>query len=312
MTASTTDTGEKGRSAATALRNRAVDAGYLLGWTIVRKMPEGAARMIFTGIADRTWRRRGRGVRQLEKNLSRVLGKDAVDDEVRRLSKKAMRSYLRYWMEAFRLPEFSRDRIVSGMRISGHEKLFAMLESGRGAVAALPHMGNYEQAGAWMVHMGQPITTVVERLEPESLFKRFTAFRESLGFEILAHAGSEGTAFARLARRLREGRLVCLVADRDLTERGIEVEFFGRPARMPPGPAALAVQTGAALLPVTLWYEGQHWGARVHEEIQVPDEGDKRSKIQAMTQQLAYAYEKSIAAHPEDWHMLQRIWVEDL
>jgi lauroyl/myristoyl acyltransferase len=301
-----------GRSAAAALRHRVVDAGYVLGWTVVRKMPEGAARMIFTAIADRTWRRRGRGVRQLEKNLCRVLGKDAVDDEVRRLSKKVMRSYLRYWMEAFRLPEFSRERILSGMRISGHEELFAALDSGRGAVVALPHMGNYEQAGAWMVHMGHPISTVVERLEPESLFKRFAAFREALGFEILAHAGSEGTAFARLARRLRQGRAVCLVADRDLTDRGVEVEFFGRPARMPPGPAALAVQTGAALMPVTLWYEGQHWGARVHEEIHVPDEGDKRSKIQAMTQQLAYAYEKGIAAHPEDWHMLQRVWVEDL
>ncbi|GAA2090306.1 phosphatidylinositol mannoside acyltransferase [Actinomadura alba] len=314
MTAHATGSDTTGgrRSAAAALRYRVVDTGYLLGWTIVRKLPEGAARMIFTRLADHTWRRRGRGVRQLEKNLSRVLGKDAVDDEVRRLSKEAMRSYLRYWMEAFRLPEFSRDRIVSDMRITGHEELFAILESGRGAVAALPHMGNYEQAGAWMVHMGQPITTVVERLEPESLFKRFTAFREALGFEILAHTGSEGTVFARLARRLREGRMVCLVADRDLTERGIEVEFFGRPARMPPGPAALAVQTGAALLPVTLWYEGRHWGVRVHEEIPVPDQGDKRSKIQAMTQQLAHVYEKGIAAHPQDWHMLQRVWVEDL
>jgi lauroyl/myristoyl acyltransferase len=300
------------RPAATGLRDLAADAGYAFGWKVVRKMPESLARTIFMTLADRTWRRGGRGVRQLEKNLCRVLGKDFVDDDVRRLGKKVMRSYFRYWLEAFRLPEMSRERILSGMRISGHEKLLSTLESGRGVVVALPHMGNYEQAGAWLVHMGYPLTTVVERLKPESLFRRFVEFREGLGFEILAHTGHEGMAFGTLARRLRDGGVVCLVADRDLTERGIEVDFFGRPARLPGGPAALAVQTGAALMPATLWYEGQHWGAQVHEEIPVPDEGDKKSKIRAMTQQLAHAYEKGISAHPEDWHMLQRVWSEDL
>jgi lauroyl/myristoyl acyltransferase len=299
-------------AAPVSLRERAGDAAYALGWTVVRKMPERVARRLFDRLADRTWERRGRGVRQLEKNLSRVLGKDAVDDDVRGLSKKAMRSYLRYWLEAFRLPETGRERILSGMRISGHEKLFGTVESGRGVVAALPHMGNYEQAGAWLIHMGQPLTTVVERLKPESLFRRFVEFREGLGFEILAHTGDEREVFATLAQRLRDGGVVCLVADRDLSERGVEVEFFGRPARMPAGPAALAVQTGAALMPATLWYEGQHWGARVHEEIPVPDEGDEQSKISVMTQQLARAYEEGIAAHPEDWHMLQRVWLEDL
>ena len=307
-----TGTGEIARDEppAPTWRQRAVDAGYALGWTLVRKMPEGLARSIFTWLADRSWRRRGRGVRRLEFNLCRVLGKDAVDDEVRLLARKVMRSYLRYWLEVFRLPEIGRDRILSGMRISGHEPLFRNLEAGRGVVVALPHMGNYEQAGAWLVHMGHPLTTVVERLKPESLFRRFREFRERLGFEILPHQG--GQAFGTLARRLREGRPVCLVTDRDLGQRGIEVDFFGRPARMPGVAAALAIQTGAALMPVTLWYEGRNWGAHVHDEIPVPDEGDRESKIRFMTQRLAEAFEAGIAAHPEDWHMLQRVWVEDL
>jgi KDO2-lipid IV(A) lauroyltransferase len=310
----------------TALTSRAADSAYALGWTIVRKMPEPLAKAAFARLADRTWRQRGRGVRQLEKNLSRVLGKhlgkdfgddpaaglDAagLDDEVRRLSRKVMRSYFRYWLEVFRLPEMSRDRIVSGMHITGEDRLFAALDAGRGAVVALPHMGNYEQAGAWLVHKGYPFTTVAERLEPESLFDRFVAFRESLGMEVLPHAGAG--AFGTLARRLRVGRPVCLVVDRDLTESGIDVDFFGKTARMPGVAAALAVQTGAALFPVTLWYEGDDWGARIHEEIPVPDEGDRHGKVRAMTQRLAREFETGIAAHPEDWHMLQRVWLEDL
>lgn len=295
------------------IREQAADAAYALGWRVVRKMPERAARTMFTALADQAWRQRGRGVRQLEKNLCRVLGKDAVDEEVRRLSRRSMRSYMRYWMEVFRLPEISRERILRDMIVSGHEKVFAALDAGRGVVIALPHMGNYEQAGAWVRLHGYPFTTVAERLRPESLFDRFVAFRESLGFEVLPLGdGSGAMVFGTLARRLRAGRLVALVADRDLTAGGLEVEFFGRPARMPAGPAALAVQTGAALYPVTLWYEGRKWAARVHEEIAVPDTGDRKDKVHAMTQRLALAFQQGIAEHPEDWHMLQRVWVEDL
>ncbi|TDB98431.1 phosphatidylinositol mannoside acyltransferase [Actinomadura sp. 7K534] len=294
----------------TGLRDEVVDAAYAAGWTIVRKMPEPAARLAFAALADRTWHRHGTGVRQLEKNLCRVLGKDAVDDEVRVLSKKVLRSYFRYWLEVFRLPEYSRARILGRMRVTGEKKIFTSLEAGRGVILALPHMGNYEHAGAWLVHRGYPFTTVAERLKPESLFDRFVEFREGLGMEVLAHKGA--SAYGRMAQRLRAGRPVCLVVDRDLTESGIDVEFFGATARMPAVSAALALQTGAALIPVTLWYEGEYWAARVHEEIPVPGEGGRQEKIQAMTQELARVFEAGIAAHPEDWHMLQKVWVDDI
>jgi lauroyl/myristoyl acyltransferase len=197
------------------------------------------------------------------------------------------------------------------MKITGDKELFAILDSGRGVVMALPHMGNYDHAGAWLVHCGHPLSTVAERLKPEKLFERFVAYRESLGFEILPLTGG-ASSFGTLARRLRQGRPVCLVADRDLSSTGIDVDLFGSAARFPGGPAALAIQTGAALLPVTLWYEGPNWGARVHEEIPVPEDGSRREKTRIMTQGLARAFEAGIAAHPEDWHMLQKVWVEDL
>ncbi|MFG2006990.1 phosphatidylinositol mannoside acyltransferase [Spirillospora sp. NPDC048911] len=292
------------------MRDEVMDAAYAMGWTIVRKMPERAARVAFAALADRTWQQHGAGVKQLEKNLCRVLGKNTVDDEVRILSKRVLRSYFRYWLEVFRLPEYDKERILGRMRVTGHEKLFATLDSGRGAVLALPHMGNYEQAGAWLVHSGYPFTTVAERLKPESLFDRFVEFRESLGMEVLPHKGA--SAFGRMAQRLRAGRPVCLVVDRDLTENGIDVEFFGSTARMPAVSAALAIQTGAALFPVTLWYEGADWGARVHDEIPVPADGARQEKIQVMTQELASVFQEGIAAHPEDWHMLQKVWVADL
>jgi len=293
------------------LKDAAADQAYALGWAVVKRTPERLAGKVFDRIADLAWRRNGARIRQLERNLCRIKGRTEVDAEIRELSRKVMRSYLRYWLETFRLPVMSAERIVGGMKITGDKELFAILDSGRGVVVALPHMGNYDQAGAWLVHSGYPLSTVAERLKPEKLFERFVAYRESLGFEILPLTGG-ASSFGTLARRLRQGRAVCLVADRDLSSTGVEVEFFGSTARLPGGPAALAIQTGAALMPVTLWYEGADWGARVHEEIPVPEIGSRQEKTKAMTQALARAFEEGIAAHPEDWHMLQKVWVEDL
>ena len=99
-------------------------------------------------------------------------------------------------------------------------------------------------------------TTVAERLKPESLYRRFIDYRESLGFEVLPLSGGERPPFEVLGERLRDNRVVCLMAERDLTRTGVQVDFFGEPTRMPAGPAKLAIETGAALLPAHCWYEG--------------------------------------------------------
>jgi len=78
------------------------------------------------------------------------------------------------------------------------------------------------------------------------------------------------------------------------------------------GPAALAVQTGAALMPVVLWFEGDEWGCRVGAEVPVPATGDRKERIADMTQQVARFFEDGIREHPQDWHMLQRVFTADL
>jgi phosphatidylinositol dimannoside acyltransferase len=296
------------------LKDRLTDAGYGLGWSVVRRLPESWTRRAFRFFADLAWRRRGPSVRVLEGNLRRVIGSAEPDSELRGLSRQAMRSYARYWLEAFRLPVIPVHRLVSGMHVTGHvQSVFEYLEASRGVILALPHMGNYDLAAAWLRVMGAgPITVVMERVKPESLYDRFVEFRERLGVEVLPTSGGTTSAFGVLVQRLQAGTIVGLVSDRDVTGRGIEVEFFGEKARMMGGPAALAAQTGAALMPVILWFEGDQWGAHVHEEIPVPVEGDAAQNTAAMTQQLARIFEAGIRDHPQDWHMLQRVFVADL
>ncbi|MFC5149306.1 phosphatidylinositol mannoside acyltransferase [Streptomyces aureoversilis] len=293
------------------MKERLTDALYGLGWATVKKLPEPVAVRLGQQIADAAWRRRGRSVLRLEANLARVLP-DASAERLTRLSRAGMRSYMRYWMESFRLPAWSAERIRTAFAPEGLHHLEEGLASGRGVVIALPHMGNYDLAGAWVTtRLGVPFTTVAERLKPETLYDRFVAYREGLGMEVLPHAG--GSAFGTLARRLRSGGLVCLVADRDLSSSGMEVTFFGEAAKMPAGPAMLAVQTGALLMPVTLWYDRSPvMQGRVHAPIEVPGEGTRAEKAAVMTQRMADAFASGIAEHPQDWHMLQRLWLADL
>jgi phosphatidylinositol dimannoside acyltransferase len=294
-------------------KDRLISVGYGLGWSVVCRLPESLTAGAFRFAADVAWRRQGPGVQVLEGNLRRVLGPDATGAEVRAVSRESMRSYARYWLEVFRLPVIPVQRLIDGMEDLGNiPAAFEQLAAGRGVVFALPHMGNWDQAGAWIIAKGAgSFTTVAERIKPESVYERFVAFREGLGMEVLPASGG-AKPYGILARRLRAGKVVCLPCDRDVTGHGIEVDFFGEKARMMAGPAALAAQTGAALMPAVLWFTEDGWGVDVGAEIPAPDHGDRKERIVAMTQQIARFFEDGIRAHPQDWHMLQPVFTADL
>jgi KDO2-lipid IV(A) lauroyltransferase len=289
---------------------RAVDIGFASGWRLVRALPEARAAALFQAGADVGTRRDGRGVQQLRRNLRRVIGPEPTSHDLDDLVQRALRSYARYWMETFRLPSMDRVDVAGRVAADGAEHIDAAHASGRGFILALPHSGNWDVSGVWLLDRGYPFTTVAERLKPESLFDRFVAYREGLGMEILPLSGGERPPADVLGERLRAGRGICLLADRDLSKRGVAVSFFGAEARFPPGPALLAATTGAALLPVTAYFTDDGWGHRIGAPIELGD-GRLRAKVQKGTQALADAFAARIAERPQDWHMLQRLWTAD-
>ncbi|WP_045878271.1 phosphatidylinositol mannoside acyltransferase [Pseudofrankia sp. DC12] len=281
------------------MSSRTTDLSYALGWRVVRVLPERLAARCFDAAADWATRRGGKGVRRLRANLARVVPEGTDLDA---LTRAAMRSYARYWLEVFRLQDMPRERYVSDQFFLNDEfHLRDAYAAGKGLILALPHMGSWELAGAWLVATGIPFTTVAERLKPESLFDRFVAFRESLGMEVIPLTGGAEPPSALLAERLLAGGCLCLLADRDLSASGVPVDFFGARARMAAGPAALALRTGAALVPTALWFDGKGWGGQIYPPVEHTD-------VATMTQEMADAFADSIASHPVDWHMLQRIW----
>jgi len=245
------------------VNERMTGAAYAAGWKLVRVLPERPVRAVFSAGAGWFAGRGGAGPKRLAANLRRVVGPGMSDADLADLTKRAVQSYARYWYEAFRLPEWSKAEINRRFVLENADVLHAAVAAGNGVVVALPHAANYDLAGAWASLHGAPVTTVMERLKPEDLYQRFLGFRRQLGMEIMPLTGGLRPPLDVLTERLREGRVVVLLADRDLSARGVEVEFFGETTKMPAGPAVLALRTGAPLYGLALWNDGPVTRARL-------------------------------------------------
>ncbi len=286
------------------MKESLVTAGYMAGWKLVRHMPYAMAATLFNVGADIA-SDRGRGADMLRQNLTHVVGAENVTQELVRAS---MRSYARYWLEAFRLPAIAgKPELMATLdaALIGREHVEAAVTSGRGMVITLPHSGNWDMAGMWLVGRYGGFATVAERLKPEVLFDAFVDYRESLGFEVLATTGEKTPPFQRLKEVVQKGGVVCLMGERDMTSHGVPVTFFGEPTTFPAGPAKLAMDTGASLHVAHSWFTGTilapGWGLSCSAPLEVSD-------LEGTTQRVADLFATNIAAHPADWHAIQPVW----
>jgi KDO2-lipid IV(A) lauroyltransferase len=278
---------------------------YFAGWRIVRWLPENTAYKLAYRASDFLVKRNGKSVQRLRSNLSRTQpGMTTLNLDL--LVIEAMRSYMRYWCDTFRLPDWSDERIIQTVTVTNEHLLTDAIAAKTGVIVAVPHAGNWDHAGAYFCAKGIRLVTVAERLKPEKLFLKFLAYRQAMGMEVLP---LDGRVLNTLQDRLNEGALVALVSDRDLSRSGIEIEFFSGKARMPAGPALLALRTKAPLITAFVTYtdNGVHIEFR---NVVLPSEGDESSKVKEIVQMTAQYFEDGISENPQDWHMLQRIWVD--
>lgn len=278
---------------------------YFAGWRIVRWLPERTAYRLAFAAADYLAKRNGKNVSRLRSNLQRTQpNMSPLDLDL--LVIDAMRSYMRYWCDTFRFPDWSPERVRQTVTVTNEHLLLDAITAKTGVIVTLPHAGNWDHAGAYFCAKGINLVTVAERLKPEKLFLKFLGYRQAMGMEVLP---LDGRVLGTLAQRLRQGALVALVADRDLSRTGIDVTFFGGPSRMPAGPALLSLKTNAPLITAFVSYTEN--GIHIEfKEVTLPTLGSDEEKVSQIVQNMAHHFEDGITAHPEDWHMLQRIWTD--
>ena len=280
---------------------------YLFAWKVIGILPEKTAYKLANFVSDRIFRINGKGVKRLRSNYKRVMP-NISERELEELTKDGMRSYLRYWFDTFRLNKWSKSRIIETTFVVRENLLRDPIETKEGCIIALPHAGNWDHAAAYFCSTGIPLTAVVEKLKPEAIFKKFLAYRQSIGIEAISHREK---TIPILIERLNQGKLIALVADRDMSRNGIEVNFLGGIAKMPAGPAILAIKTGSPLVTAYIRYLNKGIEITFDETIKLPVTGSEEEQIKIVTQSMADNFAKRIKDSPVDWHMLQRIWVDE-
>jgi KDO2-lipid IV(A) lauroyltransferase len=291
---------------------RATYLGFRLAAIVVRFVPERFAELAARGIGRLFALLMPSRRRQAERNLRRVHGDALRGPALSRAVARTFDSYGRYWLELLRLPwVLARDpaAVDVGFTLANREHLDAAVAGGRGVILALPHVGGWEHAGAWLAGQGLPPTVVVEPVEPPELFEWFADVRRRLGMTVVPLGPDAGPA---VMRALRAGGVICLLCDRDLAGDGIPVEFFGEETTLPAGPATLALRTGAPIVPAAVYFgpDGRH-DAVVLPPVPAEREGRLRDDVRRVTQDLARQFEDLIRVAPEQWHLLQPNWPSD-
>lgn len=280
---------------------------YLFAWKFIGILPEKIAYALASFVADFVFKKNSKGVKRLRSNYKRVKP-EISDKELNHLTKLGMRSYLRYWFDTFRLNKWSKNRIIETTYVIRENLLRDPIALRKGCIVALPHAGNWDHAAAYFCSTGITLTAVVEKLKPEAIFKKFLDYRSSIGIEPISH---KEKTIPILLERLRSGKLVALVADRDMSRSGVEVDFLGGVAKMPSGPAILAIESGAPLLTAYIRYLDKGIEITFDETIKLPVSGTIEEQIKIVTQSIANNFAKRIKDSPVDWHMLQRIWIDE-
>lgn len=280
---------------------------YLLAWKLIGYLPEKSAYKLANLASDWIYKKNGKGIKRLRSNYRRVRP-NISEVELEALTKLGMRSYMRYWFDTFRLNKWSKERIIQTTKVNDEHLLRDPIAKKLGCIVALPHAGNWDHAAAYFCSTGINLTTVVEQLKPEAIFKKFLDYRQSIGIEAISH---KEKSVPILTQRLEDGKLIALIADRDMSRNGVEVDFLGGVAKMPSGPALLALKTGAPLITAYISYLPSGIEIFFAETISLPTSGSEAEKIKLITQSIADNFARKIRENPVDWHMLQRIWIDE-
>ena len=268
-------------------------------------LPSRSGRRVFEAAGRLLYRFAPRMRATVTANQGQVLGRPADDPLVRASAREAFARYARYWFDTFNVLGWSDERVIRAFQFDNLDLVEKALAEGKGAVIALPHMGNWDVGGRAMALRLAPIVSVAEHLKPESLFELFLEHRRMLGMDIIDlatdHVGRQ------LTHELERNRIVALVADRDLSGGGLEVEMFGRTRRMPIGPAMLSLSSGAPLLAASIVSTPEGW-CLTFGEVSIERTGRRREDVVASTHALAAAFERGIASSPADWYLFQPGW----
>ncbi len=269
------------------------------------KVPPRLGYALFDRLGNLSYDRGTTARENVHDNLRHVLGQDGDPDQLAAVARQVFRNQSRNYYDLFRVASLSDEQIRSLVTVRGTENLDRALSDGKGAILFSAHFGNVDIVMQMLALLEYPVTTVAERLKPERLYQYVASLRGSKGIKLVPI-----DSFLRpLFTALRKNEVVALAADRNLTETGAVVPFFGAPCLLNDGNVSLALRTGAKLLPAfSIRKPDNTFDAFVEPALTLERTGNHERDLTSGMTELVAALERQIGRHPEQWVMFQPIW----
>ncbi|MEQ8763965.1 MAG: lysophospholipid acyltransferase family protein [Planctomycetota bacterium] len=197
-------------------------------------------------------------------------------------------------------------RFVENDSFEAVDTLRRVIERGRGVIIASPHFGNFELLAIYLCSHFENGSTIAKRFSNEGLNDLVAAKRRSVGLKTFY----QDSSVRHMLVQLKKGGPLGVVPDQDIDSRvGIFIDFFGRPAYTPTGPASLSQATGAAIVPSYLIRQPNgRYRVEFDAPIEPPETGDRARDVEIMTRAWSDAFERRIRQHPEQWVWTHRRW----
>lgn len=238
-------------------------------------------------------------------NLKYAFGNEKTETELRSIAKRVFQNLGKNTIELVNLPKFNRARMDKFIRFRNRERLDGAYEKGRGVIVLTAHFGSWELMAAALREYNYPGVTIGRRIYFSKYDDFLNKLRRSRDVEVIYRDESP----RKMLKVLKRNWIVGIVADQDVDSvDGVFVNFFGKPAYTPKGPAALAKASGAVLLPVFIIREGNWHTIACEEPIQISDTGDKAADLISNTQKWSDVVESYIRKYPEQWVWMHRRW----
>jgi KDO2-lipid IV(A) lauroyltransferase len=242
---------------------------------------------------------------RLQFNL-RVACPELNERELRRTTWLNFRNHAKAYADLMLLPRTQVSAMRPLLQVQGMENLEAARALGKGVMAVSCHMGSYEVVSAIWAATLSPVSFFAEELEPRALFEWYRDTRARLGISVLTLTAP---GIRKVIQALHENEMVITAIDRDITRTGHLIPFFGRPAPIPLGTAAIALKYGTPLLPVCVYrLPDDSYMAEAAPHVLAQSTGDRKADEIRVTRQLLDHIEGFIRRHPEQWHVPHRIW----
>jgi KDO2-lipid IV(A) lauroyltransferase len=272
---------------------------------LLRRLPRRVALLLMRGLGRLGFIMAGGPRRRTIKHLSLVYGQEKSAAEIKKLARRVFIHFATAAADLIRMPVILKQGIDKLVTASGLEHLDRALAEGRGVLMISCHFGNWEMLGAWIAQQGYPSRVVGTSLFDPRLDRILVATRDQAGYTNIAR----GKGTREIIRALKKGGVVGMLTDQDTKAEGVFVNFFGRPAHTPTGPAVLARRLDLPIIPIFIYLQDDlTYRIECLPPLELVKSDDEAYDIQANTQKCSDTYEAMIRRFPEQWVWMHKRW----